>query len=128
MYCFKHPAELEFYGRGSHMKPACPQPECGGEHAAGAHKLLGRAGASVNLIAGGDHEIEEDEEWYVNIIRVEQEGEDQQESDDSWLELDGEESEEEARVYCPSACMRKDDSGLEEELEYFHDVTPTPRR
>jgi hypothetical protein len=40
------------------------------------------------------------------------------------MELDGGESEEEAGVYCLSACLRKDDSGLEEELEYFHDVTP----
>jgi hypothetical protein len=29
-------------------------------------------------------------------------------------------------VYCISACLRKDDSGLEDELEYFHDVTPPP--
>ncbi len=108
------------------MKPECPRPECGGKHAAEAHELLGGVGASVNLIAGGDHESEEDEEWYVNIIRVEQEGEDQKEFNDSWLELDGEESEEEAGVYCPSACMRKDNSGLEEELEYFHVVTPPP--
>jgi hypothetical protein len=42
------------------------------------------------------------------------------------LDLDGGESEEEAGVYCISACMRKDDSGLEDELEYFHDVTPPP--
>ncbi len=25
---------------------------------------------------------------------------------------------------CISACLRKDDSGLEDELEYYHDVTP----
>jgi hypothetical protein len=36
------------------------------------------------------------------------------------------ESEDEARVYCIRACLRKDDSGLEDELEYFHDVTPPP--
>ncbi len=45
---------------------------------------------SVNFIAGGDYGSDEDEKWYVNIIRVEPEGEDQQEFDDSWLELDGE--------------------------------------
>ncbi len=38
----------------------------------------------------------------------------------------GDESEEEEGVYCISACMRKDDSGLEDELEYFYDVTPPP--
>jgi hypothetical protein len=80
----------------------------------------------VNLVTGEDHGIEEDEDWYVNIVRVEQKEDDQQEFNDSWLELDGEESEEEAGVPCPSACLRKDDSGLEEELEYFHDITPPP--
>jgi hypothetical protein len=68
----------------------------------------------------------EDEEWYVHVIRAEQREGVWQEFDDSWLELDGEESEEEARDYCPSACLRKDDSGLEDELEYFHNVTPPP--
>jgi hypothetical protein len=74
MYCLKHPDELECYGRGSHMKPGRPRPECGGKHAAEAHELLRGVDASVNLIAGRDHESEEDEEWYVNIIRAEQEG------------------------------------------------------
>ncbi len=68
--------------------------------------------------------MEEDEDMYVNIARVGQEEGGWQEPDDSWLELDGGESEEEADVYCISACLRKDDSGLEDELEYFHDVTP----
>jgi hypothetical protein len=74
------------------MKPECSQPECKGEHAVGAHELLGGIGASVNLIAWGDHETEEDEEWYVNIIRVEQAGESHPEFDDSWRELGGAES------------------------------------
>jgi hypothetical protein len=126
MYCLKHPADLECFDRGGRMKPACPQPGCEGKHAAGVHELLGGVDGSVNLVAAEDHKMEEDEEWYVNIVRVEREEDDQQEFDDSWLELDGEESEEEAGVYCPSACLRKDDSGLEEELEYFHDVTPPP--
>jgi hypothetical protein len=82
------------------------------------HELLGEAGASVNFVGGEDHEVE-DEEWYVHVIRAEQRESNWQEFDDSWLELDGEESEEEARDYCPSACLRKDDSGLEDELEYF---------
>jgi hypothetical protein len=126
MYCLRHSAELECYGQGGPTKPECLQPECGGRHTTGAHELLGKVDASVNLIAGDDYESDEDEEWYVNIIRVEEEGESQQEFNDSWLELDGEESEEEAGGYCPSACMRKDDSGLEEELEYFRDVSPPP--
>jgi hypothetical protein len=125
MYCLRHPAEQECYGRGGPTKPECPQPVCGGRHATGVHKLLGKVDASINLIAEED-ESDEDEEWYVNTIRIEQEGESQEGFNKSWLELDGEESEEEAGVYWPSACMRKDDSGLEEELGYFHDVTTPP--
>jgi hypothetical protein len=90
------------------------------------HELLGGVDASVNLVAEEGHGVEEDEDLYVNIARVEQEEHDLQELDDSGMELDGGESEEEAGMYCLSACLRKDDSGLEEELEYFHDVTPPP--
>jgi hypothetical protein len=126
MFCLKHPADLECFDQGGRTKPACVQPGCRGEHAAGVHELLRGAGASVNLVAGEDHEVEEDEEWYVNVIRAEQGEDDWQESDDSWLELEGGESEEEAGDYCPSACLRKNDSGLEDELEYFHDVMPPP--
>jgi hypothetical protein len=82
--------------------------------------------ASVNLVAEEDHEMEEDEDLYVHIARIRQEENDWQEPNDSWLELDGGESEEEAGVYCISAFLRKDDSGLEDELEYFHDMTSPP--
>jgi hypothetical protein len=127
MSCLKHPADLECFDQGGHAKPACVQPGCKGEHAATVHDLLGGAGASVNLVAEEDHEAEEDEEWYVNIIRAEQEEDDWRGLDDLWLELDGGESEEEAGDYCPRACLRKNDSRLEDELEYFNDVTPPPR-
>ncbi len=126
MFCLRHPADSECFDQGGRMKPACVQPGCGGRHAVGVYELLGGVDVSVNLVAGEDHGMEEDEEWYVNLVRVEREEDDRQEFDDSWLELDGEESREEAGVYCPSSCLRKDDSGLEEELEYFHDVTPPP--
>jgi hypothetical protein len=79
---------------------------------------------SVNLVTEEGHEVGEDEDLYVNMAWVEQEEDSWQEPDNSWLELDGGESEEEAGAYCISACMRKDDSGLEDELEYFHDVMP----
>ncbi len=90
------------------------------------HELLGGMGASVNLVAEEGHGVEEDEDLYVNIVSGEQEENDWQELDDSWMELDGGESEEEVGVYCLSAWLRKDNSGLEEEFEYFHDVTPPP--
>ncbi len=56
MYCLKHAAELDCYGRGGPTKSKCPQPECEGRHAAGAHKLLGEVNASVNFVAGEDCE------------------------------------------------------------------------
>jgi hypothetical protein len=124
MFCLRHPADAECFDQGGRMKPACVQPGCKGRHAIGVHELLGGVDASVNLVAEEDHEMEEDEDLYVNIARIGQEEDDWQEPDDSWLELDGGESEEEAEVYCISACLREDDSGLEDELEYFHDVTP----
>jgi hypothetical protein len=91
MYCLKHPAELECYGRGGPLKPVCLQLECGGRHATGVHELLGKVDASINLIAREDYDCEsdEDEEWYINTMRIEQEGESQQEFDETWLELDG---------------------------------------
>jgi hypothetical protein len=93
------------------------QPGCKGKDAIGVHELLGGADASVNLITGEGHETGEDEDLYVNIASIGQEEDDWQEPDDSWLEMDGGESEEEAGVYCISACLRKDNSGLEDELE-----------
>jgi hypothetical protein len=124
MYCLKHAAELECYGHGGLAKPKCQQPECGGGHAIGAHELLGEVNASINLVAGEDYESIEDEEWWVNMVRVEGRGENLQEFEDPGLE----ESEEEADNYCLSICMRKDDSGLEDELEYFWDVSPPQER
>jgi hypothetical protein len=89
--------------------------------------LLEGVGASVNLVTEEGHWMGEDEDLYINIARVEQKEDHWQELDDSWMELDGGESEEGAGVYCLSACLRKDNSGLEEELEYFHDVPPPER-
>ncbi len=126
MFCLKHPADSECYDQGDRTKPACMQPGCKGRHAVGVHELLGGMGASVNLVAGESHEVEEDKDLYVNIVRGQQEENDGQELDNSWMELDRGESEEEVGMYCLSTCLRKDDSGLEEEFEYFHDVTPPP--
>jgi hypothetical protein len=126
MFCLRHPADAECFDRGGRTKPACVQPGCKGKHAAGVHELLGGVDASVNLVTEEGHKMEEDEDLYVNIARIGHEEDDWQEPDDSWLELDEGESEREAGVFCISACLRKDDSGLEDELEYFHDVTPPP--
>ncbi len=126
MYCLKHAAEMECYGREGPAKPKCPQPKCGGRHATRAQELLGEVSASISFVTGEDYESDEDEEWWVNIDRVEEEGENLQEFEDPGLELGEEGSKGEASDYCLSICMRKDDSGLEDELEYFRDVSPPP--
>ncbi len=124
MYCLKHAAELECYGQGGPAKPKCQQPECGGGYAIGAYELLGEVNASINLVAGEDYESDEDEEWWVNMVRIEGRGENLQEFEDPGLE----ESEEEADNYFPNICMRKDDWGLEDKLDFFWDVSPPPQK
>jgi hypothetical protein len=51
LFCLKHAAELECYGRESLSKPRCTQAGCDGEHTPGVHKLMGEESAGVNLIA-----------------------------------------------------------------------------
>jgi hypothetical protein len=55
-FCLKHSAELECYGRGGLSKPRCTRPGCDGEHTPGAHMLMGRSDAEVNLVAGDEDE------------------------------------------------------------------------
>jgi hypothetical protein len=79
MFCLKHAAELECYGRGGLSKPRCTQPGCDGEHTPGVHKLMGEESAGVNLIAedGSEEEDEdeareedEDKGWWVGTVGV----------------------------------------------------------
>ncbi len=88
----------------------------------GAHKLLGKGDACVNLATGENYESEEEEEWWVNTVRVEEGEEDLEEMEDS--EAAGESREREGR-YHTSVCMRKYETGLEDELGYFWDA-PIP--
>jgi hypothetical protein len=79
MFCLKHAAELECYGRGGLSKPRCALPGCDGEHTPGVHKLMGEESAGVNIIAE-DRDEEEDEEeeegeyedegWWVGTVGV----------------------------------------------------------
>jgi hypothetical protein len=121
MYCLKHAAEVECYGQGGFSKPKCMQTGCDGEHAVSVHRLLGEDGASVNFVAEGEYESEEDEEWWVGTVRVEGEEEEEEEEEETIEDIDGSESEKET-WYGTSTLMRKDDSGLEDELEYFWEV------
>jgi hypothetical protein len=79
MFCLKHAAELECYGRGGLSKPRCTQSGCDGEHTPGVHKLMEEESASMNLIAedgneeeDGDEAGEEDEDegWWVRTVGV----------------------------------------------------------
>jgi hypothetical protein len=117
MFCLKHAAELECYGRGGNFsKPRCTQAGCDGEHTPGVHKLMREESAGVNLVAEGEGELEEgedeeedeDEEWWVGTIGV-MEVQNQEE------EILGEivEPEEETHL-----ATRESDSGLEEEPEH----------
>jgi hypothetical protein len=58
MFCLKHSADLECYGKGGLSKPRCTHPGCDGEHTPGVHMLMGENNAGVNLLAGGEDENE----------------------------------------------------------------------
>ncbi len=121
MYCLQHAAEMECFRPGGLSKPKCMRPGCGGKHAVGAHRLLGEGDVCVNLATGSDHESEEEEEWWVSTVKVEEEDEGLEEVEDS----ESERGKEKDGRYITSTCMRKDDSGLEDKLEYFWEA-PIP--
>jgi hypothetical protein len=60
MFCLKHAAELECYGRRGMSKPRCTQSGCDGEHTPSVHKLMAEEHASVNLVAE-DEDRDKDE-------------------------------------------------------------------
>jgi hypothetical protein len=116
LFCLKHAAKLECYGRGGLSKPRCTQAGCDGEHIPGVHKRMGEESAGVNLIAEDESELEEDEdeEWWVGTVGV---MEAQDEEEEALEEID--ESEPEGGTqFITSICTRKDDSGLEDEFKY----------
>ncbi len=115
LFCLKHAAELECYGRGGFSKPKCTQAGCDGEHTPGVHELLGEENVGVNLVAECEYESEENEEWWVGTIRM---GEVEEEGEETLEEIDESEPEREAR-HGTSVFMGKDDSGLEDEFEYL---------
>ncbi len=83
VFCLKHSADLECYGKGGLSKPRCTLPGCDGEHTPGIHMLMGEESAGVNIIAEGEDEDEaegegeyedegdyEGEEWWVGTVGV----------------------------------------------------------
>jgi hypothetical protein len=106
LFCLKHAAEVECYGQGNFSKPRCTQASRDGEHTPSVHKLLGEESAGVNLVAEGVYESEEDEEWWVGTVRIENLDE---EGEETLEEID--ESEPEREVwYGTSVFMRQDNS------------------
>jgi hypothetical protein len=84
IFCLKHAAELECYGRGGMSKPRCTQSGCDGEHTPSMHKLMGEENVGVNLVAEHESEDEdedegededEDERWWVGTVGVMEEPE-----------------------------------------------------
>jgi hypothetical protein len=60
MFCLKHSAELDCYGRGGLSKPRCTRGGCDGEHTPDLHMLMSGGDAKVSLVAGnGDEESPE---------------------------------------------------------------------
>ncbi len=56
MFCLKHSAEFECYGRGGLSKPRCTRSGCDGEHTPNVHMLMGGDDAKVSLVAGSEGE------------------------------------------------------------------------
>jgi hypothetical protein len=118
MFCLKHAAELECYGRGGLSKPRCTQAGCDGEHTHGVHKLMGEESVGVNLVAEDESESkedeDEDEEWWVGTIGAVEMRNQEEETLDEAIES-GPEGETRLTVM-------QGDSGLEEEPEYPPDI------
>jgi hypothetical protein len=91
LFCLKHAAELECYGRGGLSKPRCTQTGCDGEHTPGMQELLGEEHVGVNLVTEGECESDEDEEWWVGMVRMEGTQEEEVETLEELSELETEE-------------------------------------
>jgi hypothetical protein len=124
LFFLKHAAELECYGRGGLSKPRCAQTGCDGEHTPNVHELMGEESASVNLVAEDEdeYELEEDEEWWVGTVRIE---EVQEEEEETLGEIYESEPGREAR-FSTSAFTRREDSRLEDMLECLWDAHVLP--
>ncbi len=118
LFCLKHAAELECYGRGGLSKPRCTRAGCDGEHTPDVHKLMGGESAGVNFVAGDESELEEDEdeEWWVNTVGMVEVLEGEKETDEPGPE--------EETQFAASTCTREDDSRLEDERGHPSGIKP----
>jgi hypothetical protein len=116
-FCLLHDRAIMCRAKENQDRPACSIPECEGRHAMQLQELLkdiyGEK-SRVHLVQGDDRweksegawvvdEVEEEDEM-VLLNTVQQDGSSWQESDDSWLELNGGET---AGVYCVGACHKE---------------------
>jgi hypothetical protein len=118
LFCLKHAAELECYGRGGLSKPRCTQDGCDGEHTSSVHRLVREESASANFVTeiesgsqdeGGD----EDQGWWVGTVGMTEIRENKEEA----LEEVGE-SESEEEIYSPASnCARRGELGLGEAIK-----------
>jgi hypothetical protein len=67
MFCLKHSADLECYGKGGLSKPRCTRPGCDGEHTPDVQMLMGEDNAVVNLLAGDEDEDEAGDESEAEV-------------------------------------------------------------
>jgi hypothetical protein len=56
MFCLRHLAEFQCYGRGGLSKPRCAHSGCDGEHTPNLHRLMGENDAKVSLVTGSEAE------------------------------------------------------------------------
>ncbi len=128
MFCLKHAADLECYGRGGMSKPRCTQTGCDGEHTPSVHKLMGEESVGVNLVAEDESEVGEDEDenedkdededegWWVRTVGAMEMENQEEETLDGMIESEPEEG-----VHCIGV---RGNSRLEEEPEYPSDDGP----
>jgi hypothetical protein len=80
MFCLKHSAEFECYGRGGLSKPRCTHSGCDGEHTPNVHRLMGEDDVKVSLVAGN-----EDEEGFEDEYECEHKYEWEYEGSGLWV-------------------------------------------
>jgi hypothetical protein len=62
MFCLKHAADLECYGKGGLSKPRCTLPGCDGEHTPDVHVLMGEESAGVNITTEDGGRVKDEDE------------------------------------------------------------------
>ncbi len=98
LFCLKHAAELECYGRGGLSKPRCTQDGCDGEYTPSVHRLVREESAGVNFVTEVESDPEdegkdedEDEGWWVSTVGAMETWESEEETAKEAMESESEE-------------------------------------